>query len=212
MCPPRPPRERLLDAAYAIVEGGDWDSLRLAQVARAAGASRQTAYNEFGSKVGLGRALVEREIDVLVGGVQERMEAHLDDLPAAVEAAVLFVLTVAGRRTLLRSILGAGRYRDDDLVALATRRGEPMLAEVIGKFRRYADGSWPAVSGDVKDVLVETLLRVTISHVVAPLHERAEVARDLGALTRLLLAPAGAAGGPGPPRSADGGVGAARSW
>jgi AcrR family transcriptional regulator len=195
MCQPRPPRERLLDAAYAIVADADWDSLRLAQVARAAGVSRQTAYNEFGSKVGLGRALVEREVDVLVGGVQERMEAHLDDPAAAVEAAVGYVLTEAGLRTPLRSILGAGRYRDDDLLALATRRGEPMLADVVGKFRRYADGSWPAVGGYVKDVLVETLMRLTISHVVAPLHEPAQVARDLGALTRLLVMPGDARAG-----------------
>lgn len=174
-----------------MVEDGDWDALRLAQVARAAGVSRQTAYNEFGSKIGLGRALVEREVDVLVGGVQERMDGHLDDLPAAVEAAVLFVLAEAGRRTLLRSILGAGRYRDDDLVALATRGREPVLAEVITVFRAYADATWPSVAAEVKDVLVETLMRATVSHVVAPLHEPAAVARDLGTLTRLLVHPAG---------------------
>lgn len=57
-----------------------------------------------------------------------------------------------------------------------------------------------------------TLLRVTFSHVVAAPHEHAKVARDLGALTRLLLARPGAARGPGAPGSGDGGVGAARSW
>jgi hypothetical protein len=123
------------------------------------------------------------------------MEAHLDDPAAAVEAAVGYVLTEAGLRTPLRSILGAGRYRDDDLLALATRRGEAELADVVGKFRRYADGSWPAVGGYVKDVLVETLMRLTISHVVAPLHEPAQVARDLGALTRLLVMPGDARAG-----------------
>ncbi|WP_165966643.1 TetR family transcriptional regulator [Actinomadura sp. 7K507] len=187
---PGAPRERLLDAAYALVEDGDWESLRLAQVARLAGASRQTAYNEFGSKVGLGRALVEREIGLLVGGVQERMDRHLDDLPAAVEAAVGFVIDEGRRRTLLRSILGASRYPDDELIALATRGQEPVLTEVIAALRGYADSTWPAVPAGVKDLLVESLVRLTVSHVVAPLGEPAAAARDLGSLTRLLAAPA----------------------
>ncbi|TDC70442.1 TetR/AcrR family transcriptional regulator [Actinomadura sp. GC306] len=194
MCQQGSPRERLLDAAYAIVEDGDWEALRLAQVARSAGVSRQTAYNEFGNKIGLGRALVEREIDMLVGGVQERLDRHLDDLPAAVQSALGFVFAEARRRRLLRSIMGAGRYRDDDLVALATRGAEPMLAEVIAMFGSYADRTWPAVPAGVRGVLVETLLRVTISHVVAPLHEPEAVARDLGALTRRLVAPANVCG------------------
>ncbi|MDL4821403.1 hypothetical protein [Actinomadura opuntiae] len=37
MCPRDVPLERLLDATSAMVATGDWDALRLAQVARAAG-------------------------------------------------------------------------------------------------------------------------------------------------------------------------------
>ncbi|QKG27552.1 TetR family transcriptional regulator [Actinomadura verrucosospora] len=178
----------MLDATSAIVAAGDWGALRLARVARAAGVSRQTAYNEFGSKVGLGRALVEREVDAFLGGVQERMERHADDVPAAVEAAVLFALAEAERRPLLKGIFGAGRSRDDELIALATRGRDPMIAHVVAAFRGYADTTWPAVSADVKDLLVETLMRVTVSHAVAPLHAPAEVARNLAELTRRLLA------------------------
>jgi AcrR family transcriptional regulator len=178
----------MLDATSAMVANGDWDGLRLAQVARAAGVSRQTAYNEFGSKVGLGRALVEREVDAFLGGVQERMEPHADDVPAAVEAAVLFTLAEAERRPLLKHILGAGRTRDDDLLALATRGRDPVVGHVVAAFRGYADATWPDVPADVKDLLVETLMRVTVSHAVAPLHAPAEVARTLAELTRRLLA------------------------
>ncbi|MEU9019618.1 TetR family transcriptional regulator [Actinomadura sp. NPDC048394] len=187
MCPRSGPRERMLDATSAIVEDGDWGALRLARVARDAGVSRQTAYNEFGSKVGLGRALVEREVDAFLGGVQERMERHADDVPAAVEAAVLFALTEAARRSLLRNIFGAGRSRDDELIALATRGRDPVVGHVVAAFRGYADATWPDVPADVKDLLVETLMRVTVSHAVAPLHEPAEVARSLAELTRRLL-------------------------
>ncbi|MGQ5228634.1 helix-turn-helix domain-containing protein, partial [Streptomyces sp. yara] len=38
-----------------------WSAVRMVDVAAAAGVSRQTLYNEFGSKDGLARALVRRE-------------------------------------------------------------------------------------------------------------------------------------------------------
>lgn len=183
------PRERLLDAARACVESGDWEELRLAPVARAAGVSRQTAYNEFGSRLGLVRALVDRELDGFVGGVQERMERHVDDVPAAVEAAVLHALAEAGRRPLLRGILGAGRTRDDDLLGLATRGTDLLLRRLVEAFRAYADAVWPGIPDEAKNLLVESLMRLTVSHAVAPLHAPDEVARGMAELTRRLLSP-----------------------
>ncbi|MGI5163046.1 TetR family transcriptional regulator [Spirillospora sp. CA-253888] len=180
-------RDRLLDAARTLVEHGDWGSLRLAQVARAAGASRQTVYNEFGTKVGLGRALAEREVDLFLCGLQERMDRCGDDVPAAVEAAVLFALAEGARRPLLKSVLAAGRYADDDLLTLATRDAEPLLAEAVGAVRGYADATWPQVPGEVKDLLVESLMRLTVSHLVAPLHPPEETARRLAGLARRVL-------------------------
>lgn len=41
---------------------------------------------------------------------------------------------------------------------------------------------------DVEDLLVETLMRVTVSHAVAPLHDPREVARSLAEPTRRLPA------------------------
>ncbi|MEW2352624.1 hypothetical protein [Spirillospora sp. NPDC029432] len=115
------------------------------------------------------------------------MDRHLGDLPAAVEAAVLFVLTEAARRTLLRTVLGAGRYPDDRLVPLAVREGVPLLTEVIAGFRAYAAATWPSVPPAVSALLVETLMRVTVSHAVAPLRTPAEAARELGELARLAV-------------------------
>ncbi|MEV5828113.1 TetR family transcriptional regulator [Spirillospora sp. NPDC052242] len=183
------PRERLLDAARTVVEDGDWEDLRIALVARAAGVSRQTAYNEFGSRLGLARALAERELDGFVGGVQERMERHVDDVPAAVEAAVLHALAEAGRRPLPRAVLGAGRTRDDDLLGLATRGSDLLLRRLVEAFRAYADAVWPAIPGEAKNLLVESLMRLTVGHAVEPLHAPHEVARGMAELTRRLLSP-----------------------
>ena len=45
----------------------------MVEVAAAAGVSRQTLYNEFGSKDGLARALVRREADGYLAGVERAL-------------------------------------------------------------------------------------------------------------------------------------------
>ncbi|KIF03224.1 TetR family transcriptional regulator, partial [Streptomyces sp. RSD-27] len=56
-------RESLLEAAEAALSARPWPAVRMVEVATSAGFSRQTLYNEFGGKDGLGRALVRRAAD-----------------------------------------------------------------------------------------------------------------------------------------------------
>ncbi|ORT61280.1 TetR/AcrR family transcriptional regulator [Streptomyces sp. CB03238] len=82
-------REALLNAAMTALGGLPWSAVRMVDVASAAGVSRQTLYNEFGSKEGLARALVRREADAYLYGVERalqdrsegRSEDRLDDRP-----------------------------------------------------------------------------------------------------------------------------------
>ncbi|MEU9242105.1 TetR/AcrR family transcriptional regulator [Streptomyces sp. NPDC048385] len=71
-------RESLLDAAYAALARRPWAAVRMVDVAAAAGVSRQTLYNEFGSKEGLARALVRREADGYLAGVERALESHTE--------------------------------------------------------------------------------------------------------------------------------------
>ncbi|KMS73758.1 TetR family transcriptional regulator [Streptomyces viridochromogenes] len=71
-------RESLLDAAYTALARRPWSAVRMVDVAAAAGVSRQTLYNEFGSKEGLARALVRREADGYLAGVERALTAHSD--------------------------------------------------------------------------------------------------------------------------------------
>ncbi|MEU3709770.1 TetR/AcrR family transcriptional regulator [Streptomyces catenulae] len=66
-------REALLDAAYAALADHPWSAVRMVDVAAAARVSRQTLYNEFGSKSGLARALVRREVDAYLAGVERAL-------------------------------------------------------------------------------------------------------------------------------------------
>ncbi|WP_138894893.1 TetR/AcrR family transcriptional regulator [Streptomyces chryseus] len=66
-------REALLDAAFTALAVRPWSGVRMVDVAAAAGVSRQTLYNEFGTKDGLARALVRREADGFLAGVERAL-------------------------------------------------------------------------------------------------------------------------------------------
>lgn len=61
-------RETLLEAAHTAALTRPWHAVRMVDVAAAAGVSRQTLYNEFGSKDGLGAALVHRLVEGFLDG------------------------------------------------------------------------------------------------------------------------------------------------
>jgi AcrR family transcriptional regulator len=61
-------RDILLEAAGEAVASRPWSEVRMVDVSARAGVSRQTLYNEFGSKEGLGTALLHRRVDALLDG------------------------------------------------------------------------------------------------------------------------------------------------
>src|SRR3954453_3892332 len=101
--PARTTRDALLDAAYDAAVAGDWARTRMLDVARAAGVSRQTLYNEFGSKDALAQALAMREVERFIEGPERAPdEAHPDDPIQAVAAAALSTLQRAADNPLLK--------------------------------------------------------------------------------------------------------------
>ena len=64
----------------------DWSSITLSDVARAAGISRQTIYNEFGSRQGLAQGYALRLADRLVDAIDDTIDSqrrrHLRRVPA----------------------------------------------------------------------------------------------------------------------------------
>jgi AcrR family transcriptional regulator len=71
-------RESLLNAASRKLARLPWSAVRMVDVAAMAGVSRQTLYNEFGSKEGLAHALVRREADAYLTSVDRALATHSD--------------------------------------------------------------------------------------------------------------------------------------
>ncbi|PJJ04364.1 TetR family transcriptional regulator [Streptomyces sp. 2333.5] len=104
-------RESLLDAAYTALTERPWTAVRMVEVAAAAGVSRQTLYNEFGSKEGLARALVRRETDHYLAGVARALSRGAPaagargDAAAPIVAAAAWTVRTARANPLVRAAL-----------------------------------------------------------------------------------------------------------
>jgi AcrR family transcriptional regulator len=178
-------RDALLDAAYDAAVSGDWSRTRMADVARAAGVSRQTLYNEFGSKDALAQAMALREVERFIAGTEAALdEANPDDPISAVGAAALFTLQQAADNPLLKAAL----IDDSDLLTFLTSRGEPAMAAARESFYRYYATHWPDLPAADLALAAETITRLTISYLVLPGDAPAEqLAARLADLAKKLL-------------------------
>src|SRR3712207_2963537 len=102
-----------------------WAEVTMAEVATAAGVSRQTLYKEFGSRQELAQAYVLREADRFLGTVEDAVTAHLDDPVTALSAAFDVFLAAAADDPLVRAVVSGDG--GDELLVLVTTQGHPVL-------------------------------------------------------------------------------------
>ncbi|MDO9495779.1 MAG: TetR/AcrR family transcriptional regulator, partial [Nocardioides sp.] len=80
-------RERVLDGAVRLTSEVGWSQVTMARLADEVGVSRQTVYNEMGTKKGLAEAMILRELDRFLAVVTVAFDDHDEDLVGAVRAA-----------------------------------------------------------------------------------------------------------------------------
>jgi AcrR family transcriptional regulator len=181
-------REELLDAAGRLVVERGYGGMRMQDVADAVGVSRQTVYNEFGDKWALAKAIVLRENDRYLDGVDETLARH-DDLYTAVAAAVTYTLETAADDPFKKAVLtGEG---GGDLLPLITTESEPLLFAAHARILRHARRRWPHLNPGELAEIIEAVVRLTVSHIVLPTDPPETVAHRLARLvTRCLGEPA----------------------
>ncbi|MFI9647302.1 TetR/AcrR family transcriptional regulator [Streptomyces sp. NPDC052040] len=178
-------RESLLDAACTALARRPWSAVRMVDVAAAAGVSRQTLYNEFGSKEGLARALVRREADLYLAGVDRALATH-PDVRERLAAIAEWTTAAARGNPLVRAMLTgcwSERLPAPTLTAVpsasavpAQRRADgplPSPADFVSLVRDRAVGSvaGPATTRAEAAELVrvcELVVRLSLSCVAAP--------------------------------------------
>ena len=161
-------RDMIVDAARAQTVASGWDGVRMGGVAAAAGVSRQTVYNEFGSKAGLAEALARREVDRFVAEVRAALRAHGADVRAGAYAAIRHTLAGAADNPLIKAILTSARGGSDELLPFLTTRAELVLTEASGALLEWAGDHLPDADPTALAFAADTIVRLVVSHIVLP--------------------------------------------
>ncbi len=172
-------RESLLDAAYTALARRPWSAVRMVDVAAAAGVSRQTLYNEFGSKEGLARALVRREADGYLVGIERALTAT-GDARDRLTATAEWTASTARDNVLVRAMLTgcwSERLPSPTLSAVPSSSAVPA--------QRRADGPLPSPGDFV--ALVRDRAVTVLAGPGTPRSETVELARSCELVVRLAL-------------------------
>ena len=180
-------RERIVAAAVELTTSSGWASVTMARLAEAAGVSRQTVYNEVGSKPVLAETMILEELARFLRVVEEAFDAEPAELTRAIERAVRDVLTYARANPLLQAVVSATHGADTELLPLLTTNAGSLLGvakEVISaRVAPYA----PGIDAAHLDPAIDMVVRVVLSHVMQPSGSPEETGADIAWLAGRVL-------------------------
>ncbi|MGA8846376.1 MAG: TetR/AcrR family transcriptional regulator [Nocardioides sp.] len=182
-----PIRDRVVDAAVTLTGSLGWAQVTMAKLADVVGVSRQTVYNEIGTKPRLAEAMILRELDRFLAVVSVAFDDHPDDLVAAIRDASRTVLEHAQDNPLLHAIVSATHGADTELLPLLTTHAESLLVAakaVIAERLAPYDLPLPA---DRLEAVTDTVVRVVLSHVMAPTSTPQETAESISWIASRVL-------------------------
>jgi AcrR family transcriptional regulator len=160
--------ERIVAAAAELTTESGWAAITMSKLADRVGVSRQTVYNEIGSKPRLAEEMVLNELAAFLGEVERAFDAHPDDLVAAIRGACRGVLEFAQDNRLLKAVVSATHGADTELLPLLTTNAGSLLGtakEVISaRVAPYA----PGIDAERLDPAIDMVVRVVLSHVMQP--------------------------------------------
>ena len=182
-------RERLVSAAVEMTLAHGWAQVTMAGLAAEVGVSRQTVYNEIGTKPALAEAMILAELDRFLGVVSDAFDDHPDDLVGAIEAAARGVLELAQGNDLLKAVVSATHGADTELLPLLTTHAESLLAAAkLVVAERVAPYDVPLDPARL-DAAIDMVVRVVLSHVMQPSDAPATTAADLSWIAARVLLP-----------------------
>ncbi len=159
-------RNTLLDGACHELQARQWADITMADIAVAAGVSRQTLYKEFGSREEFAQILVLREAESFLDAVEKSVNEHLTDPARALGAALDLFLTEAAENPLLRAVVmedGA-----EELLALLTTHGKPLVERAADRLTEVMVSGWPLMRRRDAELLSDVLVRLAISYAALP--------------------------------------------
>ena len=173
-------RDSILDGMRELLLTRDWSSITLSDVAKAAGISRQTIYNEFGSRQGLAQGYALRLADRLVDQIESAINDNVGDVYAAFLQGFRDFFTESAADPLVISLL-TGTTKPD-LLQLITTDSAPIITRCSARLTESFMNSWVRASEEDSGVLARAIVRLCMSYVSMPPEADHDVARDLARL------------------------------
>ena len=173
-------RDSILDGMRDLLLTRDWSAITLADVARAAGISRQTIYNEFGSRQGLAQGYAMRLADRLVDEVDHAIRQNEGDMYSAFLQGFRAFFAESASDPLVISLL-TGEAKPD-LLQLITVDSAPIITHCSQRLTTSFAESWVKHSDQDAGVLARAIVRLCMSYVSMPPEADHDVADDLARL------------------------------
>lgn len=173
-------RDSILDGMREMLLARDWSAITLSDVARAAGISRQTIYNEFGSRQGLAHGYALRLADRLVDQIHDAINHNVGDIYAAFLQGFRDFFTESAADPLVISLL-TGTSKPD-LLQIITTDSAPIISRCSTRLTESLMSSWVRASEEDAGVLARAIVRLAMSYVSMPPEADHDVARDLARL------------------------------
>jgi AcrR family transcriptional regulator len=184
-------RERIVEAAVSLTTELGWARVTMATVADRVGVSRQTVYNEVGTKPGLAEAMILQQLDRFLGVVNLAFDAHPGDLVGAIRTATRDVLVLAQDNPLLHAVVSATHGADTELLPLLTTHAESLLAAAKLVVADRVGGYDVGMDEQHLEAAIDVVVRVVLSHVMQPSAAPEATADDLAWITARVLGSGG---------------------
>ena len=173
-------RDSVLDAMRDLLLTRDWSAITLSDVARAAGISRQTIYNEFGSRQGLAQGYALRLADRLVNTVHAALDANVGNIyESFLQGFRSFFSEMAADPLVISLLTGVAK---PDLLQIITTDSAPIITRASERLTTAFTQTWVATSDEDAGVLARAIVRVALSYVSMPPEADHDVPMDLARL------------------------------
>jgi AcrR family transcriptional regulator len=173
-------RDSVLDAMREELLTKDWSAITLTDVARTAGISRQTIYNEFGSRQGLAQGYALRLADRLVDAIGDAITSNVGNVFAAFTEGFRMFFTESAADPLVISLLTG--VAKPDLLQMITTDSAPIITRASARLTEAFVDSWVNASEEDSGVLARAIVRLAMSYVSMPPEADHDVAQDLARL------------------------------
>ena len=180
-------RDTILDAMRCELLGKDWSSITLADVARTAGVSRTTIYNEFGSRQGLAQGYALRLADRLVDDIDTAITSNVGDVHGAFLAGFRAFFAASAADPLVVSLLSGAAQ--PDLMQIITTDSGPIITHCSRRLTGAFTASWVRLAPLDAAVLARSIVRLAMSYLAMPAENIPAADHDVAADLARLLTP-----------------------